>query len=189
MRDYAPRNLRVNALLSTGSTASLHNGCAIPYLGLGVYRSPPGQPMREAVAYALEIGYRHVDTAHIYGNERDVGLAVRSSGVPRDRVFVTTKLWNTDHGYDAAIKACEASLRELGLSYVDLYLIHWPVPGRRIETWKALGELARRGLCESIGVSNFTIEHLEELIEATDIVPTVNQVEFSPFTYQKDLLE
>jgi len=175
--------------LSLGSRASLHDGSAIPYLGLGVYRSPLGRPTQAAVGYALEIGYRHIDTARIYGNERDVGIAVRESGVPRDTIFVTTKLWNTDHGYDAAVKACERSLRELGLSSVDLYLVHWPVPGRRIETWKALEDLARRGLARSIGVSNFTIEHLEELLGATDVVPTVNQVEFSPFTFQKALLE
>src|SRR3990172_3491318 len=175
--------------LSLGSRASLHDGSSFPYLGLGVYRSPLGRPTQAAVGYALEIGYRHIDTARIYGNERDVGIAVRESGVPRDTIFVTTKLWNTDHGYDAAVKACERSLRELGLSSVDLYLVHWPVPGRRIETWKALEDLARRGLARSIGVSNFTIEHLEELLGATDVVPTVNQVEFSPFTFQKALLE
>jgi diketogulonate reductase-like aldo/keto reductase len=175
--------------LSLGSRATLHDGSEIPFLGLGVYQSPAGRATQDAVRYALEVGYRHVDTARIYGNERDVGLAVRESGVSRDEIFVTTKLWNTDHGYDAAIRACERSLRELGLSYVDLYLIHWPVPDRRIETWKALGELAKRGLARSIGVSNFTIGHLEELLDATDLVPAVNQVEFSPFTYQKALLE
>ncbi len=175
--------------LALASRATLNNGVGIPYLGLGVYRSLPGKPTQDAVRYALEIGYRHVDTARIYGNERDVGLAVRTSGVPREDVFVTTKVWNTDHGYGEAIKACERSLGELGLSYVDLYLIHWPVPGRRVETWKALVDLSKRGLCRSIGVSNFTIPHLEELLAVTDIVPAVNQVEFSPFTYQKELLE
>ncbi len=175
--------------LALASRATLNNGVGIPYLGLGVYQSPPGNPTQDAVRYALDVGYRHVDTARIYGNERDVGLAVRTSGVPREDVFVTTKVWNTDHGFGAAIKACERSLGELGLSYVDLYLIHWPVPGRRVETWKALVDLSKRGLCRSIGVSNFAIPHLEELLAVTDIVPAVNQVEFSPFTYQKELLE
>lgn len=175
--------------LTLKSQAKLNNGVEMPVLGLGVYQSPRGRLTQETVSYALSIGYRHVDTARIYGNERDVGVAVRESGIPRDEIFVTTKLWNDDHGHDRAMRACEHSLRELGLAYVDLYLIHWPVSDRRVETWKALEALSKTGQCRAIGVSNFNTYHIEELLEATDVVPAVNQVEFSPFTYQRDLLE
>jgi len=135
------------------------------------------------------VGYRHFDTASLYGNEEDVGRAVRESGVPREEVFITTKLWNDDQGYDSALRACDQSLRRLGLGYIDLYIIHWPVPELREESWKALVELQRRGACRAIGVSNYTIRHLEELLGGSDVVPDVDQVEFSPFLYQKELLD
>ena len=167
----------------------LNNGVLIPRLGLGVYQSPPGQVTQQAVEYALKIGYRHVDTARIYGNESDVGSALRNSGIKREDVFITTKLWNSDHGYEATLKACDGSLRRLGLKYLDLYLIHWPVPEIRNESWTALTELLKNGKCRSIGVSNYTIQHLTELLEDADVVPMVNQVEFSPFLYQKQLLD
>jgi len=160
----------------------------MPVLGLGVYQIPSGRATEEAVKSALKVGYRHIDTASLYGNEESVGRAVRNSGVPRESVFVTTKLWNSDHGYEAAIRACESSLRRLGLGYIDLYLIHWPVPERRSESWRALTELQRRGLCRAIGVSNYTVRHLEELLDGSDVAPDVNQVEFNPFLYQKELL-
>ena len=169
--------------------AKLNNGVMIPRLGLGVYQSPPGQLTQRAVEYALKIGYRHIDTARIYNNETDVGTALRKSGVKREDVFITTKLWNSDHGYETSIKACEDSLKRLGLKYLDLYLIHWPVPEIRNESWTALTKLLKDGKCRSIGVSNYTIQHLTELLEDADVVPMVNQVEFSPFLYQKQLLD
>jgi diketogulonate reductase-like aldo/keto reductase len=174
--------------LTITSTRKLNSGTEIPVLGLGVFQTPPGKVTQEAVKYALKVGYRHIDTASLYGNEEDVGRGVRDSGVPRDQVFVTTKLWNSDHGYDAALSACDKSLRRLGLGYIDLYLIHWPVPELRAETWKALVELKRRGSCRAIGVSNYTVRHLKELLGGSDVTPAVNQVEFNPFLYQKELL-
>jgi len=169
--------------------ARLNSGVMIPRLGLGVYQSPPGQVTQRAVEYALKIGYRHIDTARIYGSESDVGTALRKSGVKREDVFITTKLWNSDHGYQTALKACDDSLKRLGLKYLDLYLIHWPVPEIRNESWTALTKLLKDGKCRSIGVSNYTIRHLTELLEKSDVVPMVNQVEFSPFLYQKQLLD
>ena len=171
------------------SVVELNNGVKIPRLGLGVYQSPPGQPTKKAVEYALKIGYRHIDTARIYGNESDVGVAIRESGINREDVFVTTKLWNGDQGYETALNASNESLRRLGLKYLDLYLIHWPVQNARAESWKALVQLLKDGKCRSIGVSNYTIQHLTELLETSDVVPAVNQVEFSPFLYQKQLLD
>lgn len=172
-----------------GSKAKLNNGVEIPYLGLGVYQSPPGKITKNAVRFALETGYRHVDTARIYGNEADVGEAVRESGLNREEVFVTTKLWNSDQGVDSTLRACEASLRRLGLRYVDLYLIHFPVPETRNDSWKAMETLLKNGKCRAVGVSNFMISHLNELLENTDLVPAINQVEVHPFLYQKELLD
>jgi methylglyoxal/glyoxal reductase len=169
--------------------ANLNNGVMIPRLGLGVYQSLPGQVTQKAVEYALKIGYRHIDTARIYGNESDVGAALRKSGIKREDAFITTKLWNSDHGYETALKACDDSLKRLGLKYLDLYLIHWPVSEIRNESWTALTKLLKDGKCRSIGVSNYTIQHLTELLEDADVVPMVNQVEFSPFLYQKQLLD
>jgi diketogulonate reductase-like aldo/keto reductase len=169
--------------------AKLNNGVMIPRLGLGVYQSPPGQVTQRAVEYALKIGYRHIDTARIYNNETDVGTALRKSGIKREDVFITTKLWNNDHGYDKALRACDESLRRLGLKYLDLYLIHWPVPEIRNESWQAFTQLLRDGKCRSIGVSNYTIQHLTELLEDAEVTPMVDQVEFSPFLYQKQLLD
>ena len=167
----------------------LNNGVMIPRLGLGVYQSPPGQATQKAVEYALKVGYRHIDTARIYNNESDVGSALRNSGVKREDVFITTKLWNSDQGYETALKACDASLKRLGQKYLDLYLIHWPVQETRDKSWKALVQLLKNGRARAIGVSNYTIHHLTELLDKSDIVPMVNQVEFSPFLYQKQLLD
>jgi methylglyoxal/glyoxal reductase len=177
------------ANLNIESTVKLNNNVRIPILGLGVYQTPPGRVTQNAVKFALSVGYRHVDTARIYGNEADVGEAVRKSGVPREQLFVTTKLWNGDQGYDSTLRACEASLKRLGFDYVDLYLIHFPVPETRKESWKAMMTLLERGKCRAIGVSNFTIPHLEDLLEEHELTPAVNQVEFHPFLYQKELLE
>ncbi len=167
----------------------LNNGVEMPYLGLGVWRAAAGRETRDAVRWALEAGYRLIDTAHMYGNERDVGEAVRESGVPRSEVFITTKLWNDDHGYDKAVKAFETSRKALGFEQVDLYLIHWPVSELRRESWKALETLYRDGRCRAIGVSNYTVQHLDQLLGDASVVPAVNQVEFHPFLYQKGLLD
>ena len=175
--------------LSIDSRIALNDGRKIPVLGLGVWQAAAGKETRRAVASALECGYRLIDTARLYGNERDVGAAVRESGVPRDEVFITTKLWNSDHGFDRALRAFEESRRELALEAVDLYLIHWPVPRVRGESWKALQKLHEQGLARSIGVSNYTIPHLEELLKSSPLPPAVNQVEFHPFLYQRELLD
>jgi len=175
--------------LNVKSAVKLNNGVQMPVLGLGVYQSPPGRVTQDAVRFAVKIGYRHVDTARIYGNEADVGGAVLDSGVPRKDLFVTTKLWNSDQGYDSTLRACEASLKRLGLDYLDLYLIHFPVPKARSESWNAMETLLKQGKCRAVGVSNFTIRHLEELLKEHEARPAVNQVEFHPFLYQKELLE
>ena len=175
-------------LLTLESNAKLNNGVEIPYLGLGVYQSPPGEITLRAVRYALKIGYRQIDTAELYGNEKDVGRALRESGIKREDVFITTKVWNSHQGYDSTLYSCEGSLGRLGLSYVDLYLIHWPVQGLGDETWRAMIKLWRQGKARAIGVSNYSIRELNELIDKSDIVPAVNQVEFHPFLYQEELL-
>lgn len=161
----------------------------MPILGLGTYMTRKGRSTYRAVVHALHSGYRLIDTAKVYGNEKDVGDAIRDSKIPRDQLFITTKLWNLDHGYNSTIKACEESLESLGLDYLDLYLIHWPVKNLRLETWKAMEKLLSEQKCRAIGVSNYMIWHLEELMENADVIPAVNQVEFSPYLYQKELLE
>jgi len=169
----------------------LNSGTEIPVLGLGVFQSPPGKETRQAVSWALEAGYRHIDTAAMYGNEVDVGDAVRASGIPREEVFVTTKLWHSDHGFESAQKAAKKSLDQLKLKYIDLYLIHWPranAPADRLESWRAFEKLQREGVCRAIGVSNYTVRHLEELAQHSDTVPAVDQVEFHPFIFDPDLL-
>ncbi len=171
------------------STVSLNNGVRMPIFGLGVYRSPPGAPTKQAVLDALELGYRLVDTAAAYGNEADVGEAIAESGLRREELFVTTKLWNDDHGHDQALRAFERSRKKLKLDYVDLYLIHWPVEGLREESWRALEDLLEDEQVRAIGVSNFTVRHLERLLERANVVPAINQVEFHPFLYQRELLE
>ena len=175
--------------LDVSSRVTMNDGRKIPMFGLGTYQAPPGQKTYDAIRYALKIGYRLIDTARLYENEEIVGKAIRDSGIPREEVFVTTKLWNSDHGYDSTLAAFDRSLRRLSLDYVDLYLIHWPVPGKRMESWKALEHLQKQGRCRSIGVSNYLVRHLEELLGVSDVVPAVNQVEFHPFLFQKSLLE
>lgn len=170
-------------------TVQLNNGVSMPLLGLGVYLMHPGKETYQAVKSALEIGYRLIDTASMYGNEDDVGKAVRDSAVPREEIFITTKLWNDDHGYDSALRAFDASLKRLGLGYIDLYLIHFPVPNLRNESWRALEKILKTGRTRAIGVSNFTEHHLNDLLRHSSVVPAVNQVEFSPYLYQRDLLE
>lgn len=166
----------------------LRGGQAIPQLGYGVFKVEP-DIAADVTAQALAAGYRHVDTARIYGNEEGVGRAIAESGIPREELFVTTKLWDDAHGSDDAIAACEASLERLGLEYVDLYLIHWAVPsqGKYVEAWKALIALQERGLVRSIGVSNFPKEQLAEIIEATGVVPAIHQIELHPYFQQREL--
>ncbi len=169
------------------SFKELNNGVKIPIFGLGTYLNDNGRQTIDSILYALEIGYRHIDTATIYENEKEIGEAVHETGVPRKEIFVTTKLWNSDHGYDNTIKAFHHSLERLGFDYVDLYLIHWPVENLRLESWRALEKLYDDGLCKSIGVSNYMERHLEELLNNSSVIPAVNQVEFSPFLYLKEL--
>ena len=164
------------------------NSHPIPQLGFGVFQIPP-EDTAEAVGEALATGYRHIDTAAAYRNEAGVGEATRSSGLDREELFVTTKLWNSDQGRDSALRAFDRSLDQLGFDYVDLYLIHWPVPSRDLytETWQALTELAADGRARAIGVSNFHIPHLERIIENTGVVPAVNQIELHPALAQTEL--
>jgi diketogulonate reductase-like aldo/keto reductase len=170
----------------TTARIPLLSGAQIPQVGLGVWQSPQGAATRDAVTVALELGYRHVDTARIYGNEADVGAAIKASPVPRDQVFVTTKLWNDDQGYDSALRALDGSLQRLGLDYVDLYLIHWPVPGKRRESWRALERAFADGRARAIGVSNYLVQHLRELLGEAKVVPAVDQIELSPFLQRRD---
>jgi len=164
----------------------LSTGHWIPRIGLGVYQARPADT-EVAVREALRIGYRHIDTARIYGNEADVGAAIRSSGVPRPEVFVTTKLWNDDQGFDQALRAFDASLARLGLDTIDLYLVHWPVPGKRLHSWRALERLFAEGRALAVGVSNYMTHHLEELFGHANVVPAVNQIEISPFLQQREV--
>ena len=170
-------------------TFSLHNGVEMPYLGLGVYLAHEGEMVQNAVNWALEAGYRHIDTASAYGNEAGVGKAIRSSGIARDSVFVTSKVWNTDQSYESTLAAFDRSLGRLGLDYLDLYLIHWPVAGKYKDTWRALEKLYGEGRIRAIGVSNFLRHHLQDLLQSAEIVPMVNQMEFHPWLVQQDLLE
>jgi diketogulonate reductase-like aldo/keto reductase len=170
----------------TTTRLPLATGAQIPQIGLGVWQSPRGAPTRDAVTAALQLGYRHVDTARIYQNEADVGAAVKASPVPRAEVFVTTKLWNDDQGYDSALRALDASLGRLGLDYVDLYLIHWPVAGKRRESWRALEQAFADGKAKAIGVSNYLVPHLREVLDHAKVVPHVNQIELTPFLQRSD---
>ncbi|AJP04700.1 oxidoreductase [Streptomyces cyaneogriseus subsp. noncyanogenus] len=168
----------------------LNNGVEMPQLGFGVWQVPDDEA-ETAVATALEAGYRSIDTAAIYGNEEGTGKAIAASGLPREELFVTTKLWNDDQGYDATLRAFETSLAKLGLEYVDLYLIHWPLPSqdRYVDTYKAFEKLHADGLIRAIGVSNFLPEHLDRLIAETSVVPAVNQIELHPHLQQRAVRE
>ena len=176
-------------LINSNSTVKLNNGLEIPILGLGVWKAESGNEVKDAIKWAIKDGYKLLDTAKIYGNEKSVGEAIKESGVKREDLFVTTKLFNTDQGYDNALNAFDKSLSDLDLDYVDLYLIHFPVAGLRKDSWKALEEIYDSKRAKAIGVSNYTINHLKELMEYSSIMPAVNQVEFHVFLYQKELLE
>lgn len=167
----------------------LHNGVQMPYFGLGVYLSKDGSEVINAVKEALNHGYRHIDTAAIYNNEEGVGKGVQESNVDRKDIFLVSKVWNTDQGYDATLKAFDASLERLGTDYLDLYLIHWPKGELSKETWKALEKLYKEKRVRAIGVSNFLQHHLEDLLTSAEIVPMVNQMEFHPYLVQQDLID
>ena len=174
--------------MSTIPSIVLNNSVEIPQLGFGVYQIEPGD-VRAATDRALKAGYRHIDTAAAYANEAGVGEAVRASGIPRDEIFITTKLRNADQGYEGALRAFETSRKELGLDVIDLYLIHWPYPRHNlfVESWKALEKLYSDGVVRAIGVSNFLQPHLDRILAEGDIVPAVNQIELHPSFQQAEL--
>lgn len=168
-------------------TVTLHNGVEMPWLGLGVFKVQEGEEVVQSVKAAIRNGYISIDTAAIYGNEEGVGQAIKESGVPREDLFITTKLWNSEQGYESTLKAFDESMEKLGLDYLDLYLIHWPGKDKYKETWKAFEKLYKDGRVRAIGVSNFLVHHLEDLIASAEIKPMVNQVEFHPHLTQEDL--
>lgn len=170
-------------------SVQLNNDIAMPQFGLGVWQMNEGDEVEKAVLAALEAGYRLIDTAAVYGNEAGVGEAIRKSGIPREEIFVTTKLWNSHQGKDNVRKAFDESLKKLGLDYIDLYLIHWPMPskGLYVESWKEMEKIYAEGKARAIGVSNFQIEHLDELLAAADVTPAVNQIELHPRFPQHEL--
>ncbi len=168
---------------------TLRNGVTMPYLGLGTYQAENEQEVVAAVKTALDFGYRHIDTASIYKNEEGVGKGIKASHVPREDIFVVSKVWNADQGYESTLKSFEDSLERLQLDYLDLFLVHWPVKGKYKETWKALEYLYAEKRVRAIGVSNFLQHHLEDLMNDATIVPMVNQMEFHPYLVQQDLID
>ncbi len=174
--------------LDLHTKVKLNSGIEMPILGLGTW-ALTGKSAYQAVIWALEVGYRLIDTATLYGNEREIGKALKDTDIPRDEIFITTKVWQTDLGYEKTLSALETSLRKLGLSYVDLYLIHWPASELIHESWEALQKSLKDEKTRSIGVSNYEVQHLAELFDRSDVIPNVNQVEFSPFLFKKELLE
>ena len=181
-------NAKIN-ITGINGTAELSNGVQMPYLGLGVYLAEDGNEVQQAIAHALNAGYRHIDTASFYGNEEGVGHAVTSSPVKRENIFVTSKIWNSDQGYENTLRAFDTSLKKLGMDYLDLYLVHWPVKGKYKETWKAIEEIYQQGRVKAIGVSNFLQHHLEDLMQGCKVIPMVNQMEFHPYLVQQGLLD
>ena len=170
-------------------TFTLRNNVAMPYFGLGVYLSEDGQEVINAIHYALDAGYRHIDTASFYNNEVGVGQAIAESKVPRSEIFTVSKVWNADQGYEQTLKAFDESLLRLKLDYLDLYLVHWPVAGKYKDTWSALERLYREKRVRAIGVSNFMQHQLEDLMESAEVVPMVNQMEFHPYLVQQNLID
>ncbi len=176
---------------------TLHNGVKIPCIGFGTWQIPNGEAATSIVKEAIACGYRHIDTASAYENEESVGKAVRESGVPREQLFIASKLWNSDHGYDNALRAFDMSLKRLDMEYLDLYLIHWPVPVNQKtdyiqlnrDTWRAFEKLYREGRVKAIGVSNFMVHHLQEIMEGSEIKPMVNQIELHPEYTQQEVAE
>ena len=175
--------------MNLSSTLKLNNGVDIPLLGLGVFRAPEGDETYNAVRYAIEAGYKHVDTAMVYNNERSVGKAIKDSGIKREDIFITTKLWNENMRQGNQYQAFEDSLERLQVDYIDLYLIHWPVKEKYVESWKVLEQIYKEGRARAVGVSNFHIHHLEDIFAASDLIPAVNQVECSPWLTQVELVD
>lgn len=170
-----------------GETITLHNGAKMPQLGFGVFKVKNGNETVESVKKAIEVGYRAIDTAAIYENEEGVGQAIRECGVPREELFITSKVWNTEQGYETTLQAFDDSLNRLGLEYLDLYLIHWPGKDKYLETWRALEKLYQDGKVKSIGVSNFHVHHLENLLANSEVKPVVNQIELHPLLTQVEI--
>ncbi|MCL2557712.1 MAG: aldo/keto reductase [Treponema sp.] len=175
--------------MDLSSKVKLNNGVEMPYLGLGTFRMKDGEEAYSAVKWALELGYRHIDTAAIYGNEASVGRAIKDSGLARGEVFVTTKLWNEDMRQGRQLSAIDESLGRLGMDYVDLYLVHWPVPGKYVESWQKVLEIYKSGKARAVGVSNFHVHHLQDIFAVSDIAPAVNQCECSPELTQVELAD
>jgi diketogulonate reductase-like aldo/keto reductase len=169
-------------------TVKLNNGVEMPYLGLGVFEAVDGNETIQAIHWALEAGYRHIDTATLYMNEKSVGDAVKSSGINRENIFITTKVWNSDQGYQKTLDAFQASLDLLQTDFIDLYLIHWPVRDKYMETWKALEEVYSQKKARAIGVSNFNAHHIDDIIKLGGTIPSVNQMEFHPYLVQQKLI-
>jgi diketogulonate reductase-like aldo/keto reductase len=178
---------QMSSKLKIGSRVALSDGNSMPLLGLGVWDAKSGKETYDAVIHALSKGYRHIDTAEMYGNEKDVGSAVIDSGIAREEIFITTKLWDSGLGYDHALNAFDVSLKKLNLEYIDLYLIHWPEKGSRREIWSALERIKKEGRSLSIGVSNFAPKHLNEILINANFTPAVNQIEMSPFLHQQEI--
>jgi diketogulonate reductase-like aldo/keto reductase len=175
------------AVSTLRSTVRLNNGTRMPMLGLGCIETETGNETQHAVETAIEIGYRFIDTASVYENEADVGKALRHAAVPRQDIFLSTKVWNSDQGYSETLRAFDRSLEQLGVDYVDLYSLHWPLIRLRAESWRAIVRLVEEGRCRAAGVCNYAIRHLRELLQESDLVPVTNQVEFNPFLNQNAL--
>ncbi len=173
--------------LSLSSTVVLENGVAMPFIGLGTYKSAPGAEVEASVTAALRAGYRSIDTASLYENEESIAAAVRSSGVAREELFLATKVWNDEQGYPETLAACERSLQRLGTHYLDLYMVHWPLPATLAATWRAMEELYATGKARAIGVCNHLPHHLDELLRTAEVAPMVDQVEFHPRLQQPGL--
>jgi diketogulonate reductase-like aldo/keto reductase len=170
-------------------SVELSNAVLMPYLGLGTWQSQEGEEVIQSVKWAIEAGYRHIDTAAVYGNETGVGMGIEQSGINREDIFVTSKVWNGDQGYESTLAACQKSLQKLGMDRLDLYLVHWPVRGKYKETWKAMEKIYKDGLARAIGVSNFMQPHLEDLLKDAEINPMVNQMECHPRLVQQSLID
>ncbi len=177
----------MNTTINNIPNIQLSNKVQMPIVGLGVLKAQEGGEVEQAIASALQAGYRLIDTASVYRNEAGVGRALQNSNVPREEIFLTTKVWNSDQGYQQTMAAFEESLRKLQTDYVDLYLVHWPVAGKYRETWRAMEEIYRSGRAKAIGVSNFQVHHLQDLMEVAEITPMVNQIEMHPWLQQNEL--
>lgn len=173
--------------VSITESVELHNGIKMPVLGLGVWKTKDGDEVINAVKSSIQAGYRSIDTAAAYGNEDGVGIGIKESGIAREELFITTKVWNASQGYDSTLQAFDESRKKLGLDVIDLYLIHWPVKGKYKDTWRAMEKLYKDGAVRAIGVSNFQVHHLEDVIKGSEIVPMVNQIELHPRLTQLEL--